>query len=103
MVPSSCPWELTSLPQNVVTLFFSTGRKYHFPSSFFKKVTLDLLLGDVCLWTELGFHEPVRVCAAVQLRGGSAFLDFLDAGELKTVLFPPDAYLHNPFSECLAH
>ena len=49
------------------------------------------------LWTVFGFHERVRVCTAVQLMGGFAFLGFLDAGELQTMPFPPDAYLHNPF------
>lgn len=82
-----CTQEVT-FPQLFLSFFL-----FFYP----RKVTLHLLLRDICLWTGLEFHEHVRVCAAVQLPGGSAFLGFLDAGELQTAQFPSDAYLHNPF------
>ena len=43
-VPSPCPPQLTSLPENIVTVIPRTGGKCHFPNSFFSKVTLHLLL-----------------------------------------------------------
>lgn len=101
-------WEYTDRAQSLVLgtyIFFPRAcdfvpqhrKEITFPHSFFRKVILHLLLWDVCLWPGCGFHERVRVRTAVQLMGGSAFLGFLDAGELQTVQFPPDAYLHNPF------
>jgi hypothetical protein len=36
-VPIPCPLQLTSLPEDIVTVIPRTGGKCHFPNSFFKK------------------------------------------------------------------
>ena len=43
-VPIPCPLQLTSLPEDIVTVTPRAGEKCHFPNSFFNKVTLHLFL-----------------------------------------------------------
>lgn len=97
----SLPWELTSLPKNTVTQSPAQAGNTVSPApflSFFlsRKVTLHLLwrclsLDGVCI--------PSTCVCALQ----SSLLGFRVTGELQTGRFPPDAYLHSPLSECLAH
>lgn len=91
---------LMSLSENIVTLFPSTGRKYHFPALlffFFPRKSHSSFASVRCLSLDSVWIPWACACFAVQLMGGSAILGFLDAGKLQTVQFPPDAYLRNPF------
>lgn len=89
MVPRCCPWKFTTFLENMVTLF---RKEIPFPQFFPQKS--HSTFASVSSWFLDGVWIPCMrgVCTAVQLRGGSAFLGFLEADDFKQCAFPPDAY-----------
>lgn len=89
MAPSCVPRSSRLFPRVSLLCFSAQEGNTIFPALSLEKSLL------ICLW-ELLVSGPcldsmrALCCTAVQLKGGSAFLGFLEA-----VYFPPDAYLQS--------